>query len=148
MDGHNQDRGFDRMGPPAGLLETLKARDSVGLALRIASDLHSLMPLDVPSLPITSDALAELLDSHTPATVPEHLRAEHRAYTDALLARAGAKADNRLRLRSGLWAEQTLRAHNRPEHARLRAHHRDVWGVNESAARDPLEREQQVQAHA
>lgn len=138
MDGHS----------PASLFSVLTGRDPTQLALLIARNLPDLQPCDVPTLPVLSDALAELVHARTPSSVPEHLREEHDAWTAAVLARSNAKGENVRRLRAGLWAEQCLRMRDRPEHARLRAFHREAWGLTEPAASDMTARDLQVAAHA
>lgn len=142
--------GRDHTESMSGLFATLRSRDPVQLALQIARTLQDLEPCDVPILPLRSVELGELLDARTPGTVPEHLRQEYAAWSDAVLARSNAKGENVRRLRGGLWAEQCLRG--RPdcqyEHARLVTFHREIWGLSEPAAADAAEREAQVKAHA
>jgi hypothetical protein len=147
MDGHSDDSG-GRTAPPVGLMEALRSRDPVALALRTLQERETLRPVSVPSVPPQSDKLHGLMAASEPSSVPEELRAEHIRYCEAVDARAGAKAENRRRLRSSLWCEQCLRAASKPEHRTMRAFNMEAWGVQESAPYDFALREAQVEKYA
>lgn len=133
--------------PPVGLMDALHARDPVRIALRALADRSQLGPVGVPSVQLPSDELEAILHARA-STVPAELRDEHQAYCAAVEARAGAKAENRRRLRFCLWAEQALRSANRVEWRAVRAHNMEAWGVQEPAPHDFALREKQVARYA
>lgn len=141
-------REEDKCPPPVGLMDILRKRDPVQIALSTFHERETLRPVDVPSLPVPSEALETVLRARTPSTVDKDLRAEHGAYCKARDKRIGAKAENARRLRTSLWAEQCLRAAGKPEHRLMRAFNMQAWGMQEPASDDVAVREQQVRAHA
>lgn len=127
---------------PVAIMSVIRARDTVTIALEVLHALETLRPLHVPPL-LQSVAMRELLE-RPPQSVPADMRQEHDIYVASRTARANAKAENRRRVRTTLWAEATLRRHGRQEHEIVRAFNRDEWHVSESAALDVAEREAQV----
>lgn len=149
-----RERNEDRSAAPSNFLECIRTRDVVAIALEVLRELDNLVPAEIPVVPPRSLELEKAMAMWPPRSVGEDVEEknkqpfieEHRRYCQAVLDRAGAKAENLRRLRTTLWAEQCLRSHKRPEHEVLRAFNRDEWFVPESAAIDVAEREAQVKA--
>lgn len=135
---------MDGVARPATLMETLRKRDTVAIALTVLHSCDELRPLAVPRIAQPSNELAALLDARTPRNVPEELKAEFKAWHATRMARMEAKAENLRRIRTTLWAEQCLRRHQRQEHEVIRAFNRDVWFIHESASGDIAAREAQA----
>ena len=144
MDGHRRD---EKVPPPAGLMDVLRGKDPVVIALRTVQERAGLQPVPVPDKPLLSTELEKLIQSG-PCSVPKDLIPEHKAYCEAVDKRAGVKADNRRRLRTALWCEQALRSAGRQEHRIMRAFNMETWGVQEAAPHDFAQREMMVERYA
>lgn len=144
------DEREQRGGVPLGIFDALREGKfpTVHLAMRALRERDLLRPVDVPPEATCGPELQELMEAHSPSTVPKELRQEHAAYCCARDARIGAKAENARRLRTSLWAEQCLRHAGRDEHRLLRAFNMEAWGIQGLAPYDFAERERLVKDHA
>ena len=124
-----------------------KKFDRVAAALETLHLCEEMYPMAIPNKPSLSPELFELVNAEMPRSVPKEMRGEFEAYVNARTQRANALGENARRLRALLWAEKTLREHDRDEHEVLRAFNRDTWGVAEPASSDIAVCEAQVQAH-
>lgn len=145
MDGHN--RG-EKVPPPAGLMDVLRGKDPVVIALQTVQERAGLQPKDVPDKPLLSSELEKLVKAEYPGSVPKDLIPEFKAYCQAIDARASAKAENKRRLRTSLWCEQALRSAGRAEHRIMRAFNMEAWGVQHPAPHDFAQREAMVEQYA
>lgn len=144
MDGHSRD---EKVPPPAGLMDVMRGKDPIVIALQTMQDRAGLKPKDVPDKPLRSTELEKLMQSG-PCSVPKDLIPEHKAYCQAIDARASAKAENKRRLRTSLWCEQALRSAGRVEHRIMRAFNMEAWGVQHPAPHDFAMREAMVEQYA
>lgn len=132
----------------AQLKAALVSSDMLTAALSIFHRLDVLEPMSIPDPHVPSIELQNALDKQPPQSCPEELVHELEGYRNTQLRRVNARETNRFNLRSLLWAEWYLRAHERAEHEVLRAFNCEAWGVLEDAPECNAKREALVKYYA
>lgn len=133
---------------PAAQSHMLRNRDVKAMALDIFHRIDSLAPLEVPIVWPASKALHAAITKRPPDPLSDDMKLEFEQYIAMRDGRVHAKAMNKFNLRSLLWAEQTLRSFDCPEHKVLREFMIEVWGVVDEAPSCYSARESIVQSHA